>query len=148
MLHHPLSNITLSDGRIITRHFYLKLMILAMTLAHEFPMDMAFYNRAHRNPTDQRYYTLKPQTHTPPPPTPLVARAVSQLRFDPIQIQIDAANQVRQEIGTTSTLKSSVDLQKRLTVENTLFQLDMLRQLALLNQQQALEAQADVNEAI
>lgn len=111
------------------------------SIAQAFPLDTVLYNRVNPNPTDQKYYALKSKTA-------LVARAASQLSYDNIQEQIDYANQLRQQIGSTTTLKQSLDLQNRLTIENTLIQLETLRQLALLNQQHAIDAQVQVNEAI
>ncbi len=111
------------------------------SLEKEFPVDTPLYNQVNPNKTDQAYYALKAKTA-------LAARAASQLGYDKIQEQINYANQLRQQIGTTTTLKQSLDLQNRLTIENNLIQLETLRQLALLNQQQAIDAQAQVNDAI
>ncbi len=111
------------------------------SLAKEFPVNTPLYNRVNPNKTDQAYYALKAKTA-------LAARAASQLSYDKIQEQINYANQLRQQIGTTTTLKQSLDLQNRLTIENNLIQLETLRQLALLNQQQAIDAQEKVNDAI
>ena len=111
------------------------------TLAEEFPVATELYNSVNPNKMDQKYYALKAKTA-------LAARAASQLSYDKIQDQINYANQLRQQIGSTATLKQSVDLESRLTLENNLIQLEMLRQLALINQQHAIDAQAEVNEAI
>lgn len=111
------------------------------SLAKEFPVDTPLYNQVNPNKSDQAYYALKAKTA-------LAARAASQLGYDKIQDQINYANQLRQQIGTTTTLKQSLDLQNRLTIENNLIQLETLRQLTLLNQQQAIDAQAQVNDAI
>jgi hypothetical protein len=111
------------------------------SLAKEFPVNTPLYNQVNPNKSDQAYYALKAKTA-------LAARAASQLSYDKIQEQINYANQLRQQIGTTTTLKQSLDLQNRLTIENNLIQLETLRQLALLNQQQAIDAQAEVNDAI
>lgn len=110
-------------------------------LAEEFPVATELYNSVNPNKMDQKYYALKAKTA-------LVARAASQLSYDKIQEQINYANQLRQQIGATATLKQSVDLESRLTLENNLIQLEMLRQLALINQQHAVDAQAEVNEAV
>ncbi|MFM2322700.1 MAG: hypothetical protein RLZZ225_853 [Pseudomonadota bacterium] len=110
-------------------------------LAEEFPVATELYNSVNPNKMDQKYYALKAKTA-------LAARAASQLSYDKIQEQINYANQLRQQIGATATLKQSVDLESRLTLENNLIQLEMLRQLALINQQHAIDAQADVNDAI
>ncbi|MCH9755459.1 MAG: type IV secretion system protein [Candidatus Rickettsiella isopodorum] len=110
-------------------------------LAEEFPVATELYNSVNPNKMDQKYYALKAKTA-------LAARAASQLSYDKIQDQINYANQLRQQIGTTATLKQSVDLESRLTLENNLIQLEMLRQLALINQQHAIDAQAEVNEAV
>lgn len=111
------------------------------TLAEEFPVATELYNSVNPNKMDQKYYALKAKTA-------LAARAASQLSYDKIQDQINYANQLRQQIGSTATLKQSVDLESRLTLENNLIQLEMLRQLALINQQHAIDAQAEVNESI
>lgn len=111
------------------------------SLAIEFPVETDLYNNVNPNKMDQKYYTLKAKTA-------LAARAASQLSYDKIQEQINYSNQLRQQIGTTTTLKQSVDLESRLTLENNLIQLEMLRQLALINQQHAIDTQAEVNDAI
>ncbi len=111
------------------------------SLEQEFPVDTALYNRTNPNKADQTYYSLKAKTT-------LAARAASQLSYDKIQKQINYSNQLRQQIGTTTTLKQSLDLQNRLTIENNLIQLETLRQLALINQQHAIDSQAEVNNSI
>lgn len=111
------------------------------SLAREFPVDTALYNRVNPNNTDQKFYALKSKTA-------LAARAASQLSYDKIQEQINYTSQLRQQIGTTTTLKQSLDLQNRLTIENNLIQLETLRQLALINQQHAIDSQAEVNNSI
>jgi hypothetical protein len=111
------------------------------SLAEEFPVATELYNSVNPNKLDQKYYALKAKTA-------LAARAASQLSYDKIQEQINYANQLRQQIGTTASLKQSVDLESRLTLENNLIQLEMLRQLALINQQHAIDAQEEVNDAV
>ncbi len=111
------------------------------SLAAEFPVATELYNNTNPNKVDQKYYALKAKTA-------LAARAASQLGYDKIQEQINYTNQLRQQIGATTTLKQSVDLESRLTLENNLIQLEMLRQLALINQQHAIDSQAEVNDAI
>jgi hypothetical protein len=111
------------------------------SLAQEFPVDTTLYSHVNPNKTDQKFYALKSKTA-------LAARAASQLSYDKIQEQINYANQLRQKIGTTMTLKQALDLQNRLTIENNLIQLETLRQLSLINQQHALDSQAEVNDAL
>lgn len=111
-------------------------------IANQFPINTSLYNSINPNTTDQNFYALQSQTA-------LAARAASQLGFDKIQDHLNYINNnLRTQIGTTADLKTSVDLQSRILVENTLVQLEMLRQLALSNQQQSIEAQAEANSAI
>jgi Type IV secretion system proteins len=110
-------------------------------LAQEFPFDTALYNQTNPNKADQIYYSLKAKTA-------LAARAASQLSYDKIQEQIHYTHQLRQQIGKTTTLKQSLDLQNRLTIENSFIQLETLRQLALINQQHAIDSQAEINNSI
>ena len=107
-------------------------------LSREFPLAMELYNRVNPNKTDQKFYSLRAKTA-------LVTRAASQLSYDRIQEQINYMNQLRQQIGSTTTLKEAVDLENRLTVESNLIQIEVLRQLALMNQQHSIDAQAEVN---
>ncbi|WP_218813342.1 type IV secretion system protein [Rickettsiella endosymbiont of Dermanyssus gallinae] len=115
-----------------------QLGLVLRLLAREFPSAMALYNRVNPNRSDQQFYSLRAKTA-------LVTRAASQLSYDKIQEQINYANELRSQIGTTRTLKEAVDLENRLTVENNLIQIEVLRQLALMNQQHAINAQAEVN---
>ncbi|WP_218814689.1 type IV secretion system protein [Rickettsiella endosymbiont of Dermanyssus gallinae] len=110
-------------------------------LSREFPLAVELYNRVNPNKSDQKFYSLKAKTA-------LVARAASQLSYDKIQEQINYTNQLRQQIGTTATLKEAVDLSSRLTIENNLIQIEVLRQLALMNQQHAIDAQAEINDEL
>lgn len=111
------------------------------SFAQEFPFDTALYNHTNPNKADQTYYSLKAKTA-------LAARAASQLSYDKIQEQINYTHQLRQQIGKTTTLKQSLDLQNRLTIENSFIQLETLRQLALINQQHAIDSQAEINNSV
>lgn len=80
--------------------------------------------------------------------TALAARAASQLSFDTVNQQLQYHHKTLQpKIDTTDDIKSAMDLQNRLIFENNLIQLEILRQAAISNQQQAIETQADVNTA-
>lgn len=108
-------------------------------LAKEFPIETQVYNQTNPSSLDQRYYALQAETA-------LAARAASELSYNKIQEQINYAKQLKDQINTTTSLKQAVDLQSRLIIENHLIQLEMLRQLAVINQQQAIQSQATVND--
>ncbi|WP_218813526.1 type IV secretion system protein [Rickettsiella endosymbiont of Dermanyssus gallinae] len=115
-----------------------QLGLILRLLSREFPAGIELYNRVNRNRSDQQFYSLRAKTA-------LVTRAASQLSYDRIQEQINYANELRSQIGTTSTLKEAVDLETRINLENNLIQIEVLRQLALMNQQHAVNAQTEVN---
>jgi hypothetical protein len=103
-------------------------------LSQEFPIDTAVYNKSNPNESDQKYYALHAKTA-------LTARAASQFSYNTIQDQINYAKQLKDQINHAEDLKQSLDLQSRLVAENNLIQLEILRQLAISNQQKAIEAQ-------
>lgn len=111
------------------------------TLARDFPININLVNQINSNEQDQKDYALKASTA-------LAARAASQYDYDQIQKQINEMNKLKTEIDKTENLKSAVDLQNRLQVENSMMQLSILRQLSLLNQQQALKSQEEANAMV
>lgn len=78
--------------------------------------------------------------------TALALRAASQLTLESLERQLAYQQQLRVQIDKTTDLKSSLDLQNRLQLENNLIQLQLVRLVALSNQQQALDSQAHVNQ--
>lgn len=98
------------------------------------------FQQTDSNTNDENYYAMQAQTT-------IAARAASQVDFNNIQNQINYENGLRQDIENTTNLKAAVDLQNRLTAENNLIQLEILRQVALMNQQKSVSAQADINNA-
>ena len=109
-------------------------------MANQFPADRDTYNRGISD-KEQQYYALKSQTV-------LAARAASQLDYNKIQDQIAYQQMLQQQIEKTSDLKAAVDLSNRIQVEGNLITLEILRQTALVNQQQAMTDQATVNAAL
>ena len=110
-------------------------------LSNQFPANVSSYNQSISDPTHQKYYSLKSQTV-------LAARAASQLDYNKIQAQIAYQQMLQQQIEKTSDLKAAIDLSNRIQVEGNLINLEMLRQVALLNQQQAITEQASLNTAL
>lgn len=110
-------------------------------LSTEFPIDRHTYNRGVANSNSQKYYALKSQTI-------LAARAASQLDYNKIQEQIIYQQMLQQQIEKTKDLKSAMDLSSRIQVEGNLINLEILRQAALANQQQAVSEQDSLNVAL
>jgi len=110
-------------------------------LADQFPADGHTFNQGIMNTSSQHYYALKSQTV-------LAARAASQLDYNKIQDQIQYQQMLQQQIEKTKDLKAAVDLNNRIQVEGNLIHLEILRQVALFNQQQAITEQATVNAAL
>jgi hypothetical protein len=110
-------------------------------LSHQFPADRNTFNRGVTDLNSQRYYALKSQTI-------LAARAASQLDYNKVQDQIAYQQMLQQQIEKTKDLKAAVDLNNRIQVEGNLISLEILRQTALTNQQQAITEQAAVNSAL
>jgi len=111
------------------------------SLANQFPIDKNAFNQSANNHTSQQYYALKAQTV-------LATRAASQLDYDKIQDQIAYQQMLQQQIEKAKDLKSAIDLSNRIQVEGNLITLEILRQSALSNQQQAITEQAGINGAL
>lgn len=110
-------------------------------MANQFPADTHTYNQGVHNPNSQTYYALKSQTI-------LAIRAASELDYNKIQEQIAYQQMLQQQIEKTKDLKAAMDLSNRIQVEGNLIHLEILRQAALANQQQAIKEQASVNDAL
>lgn len=110
-------------------------------LSIQFPADRNAFNRGIHNDKQQKYYAMQTQTI-------LAARAASHLDYNKIQDQIQYQHMLQQQIEHTKDLKAAVDLNNRIQVEGNLIQLETLRQVALLNQQQAVTEQATMNVAL
>ena len=110
-------------------------------IANQFPMDKSSFNQSTTNTETQKYYALQSQTV-------LAARAASQLDYDKMQDQIAYQQMLQQQIEKTKDLKGAVDLNNRIQVESNLINLEILRQSAMANQQQAVSGQANVNSAL
>lgn len=110
-------------------------------LATQFPADSRAYNQGVSDTHSRQYYALKSQTV-------LAARAASQLDYNKIQDQIAYQQLLQKQIEKTNDLKAAVDLSSRIQVEGNLINLEILRQTALINQQQAITEQATVNTAL
>lgn len=100
-------------------------------LSQQFPADKSSFNTAVHHKQTQQYYALQSQTI-------LAARAASQLDYNKIQDQIAYQQMLQQQIEKAKDLKSAMDLSNRIQVEGNLINLEILRQAALSNQQQAL----------
>lgn len=110
-------------------------------LSSEFPANQRIYNRSVNDVSAQRYYAMKSGTI-------LAARAASQLDYSKIQDQIAYQQMLMKHIEQTDDLKAAMDLSNRIQVEGNLINLEVLRQSALVNQQQAVTEQAAVISAL
>ena len=110
-------------------------------VANQFPVDQSAYNRGVSDRHSQQYYALKSETV-------LAVRAASQLDYNKIQVQIAYQQMLQQQIEKTKDLKAAVDLSNRIQVEGNLINLELLRQVALTNQQHAITEQASINTAL
>lgn len=110
-------------------------------IAKQFPINQNDFNRGITNSTQQQYYAVQSQTV-------LATRAASQLDYDKIQNQIAYQRMLQEQIENANDLKSAVDLNNRIQVEANLINLEMLRQQSLANQQNAIDAQANINNAL
>ena len=110
-------------------------------ISSQFPSDRNVFNQGVTDLNTQKYYAIKSQTI-------LAARAASQLDYNKIQDQIAYQQMLQQQIENAKDLKAAVDLNNRIQVEGNLISLEILRQTALANQQQAVTEQAMVNSAL
>lgn len=110
-------------------------------ISQEFPIDKETFNAGINHKKTQEYYAIKSQTI-------LATRTLSQLDYDKIQDQITYQQMLQKQIGVTDNLKAAVDLSNRINVEGNLINLEILRQAALLNHQQAITEQGQVNSAL
>jgi len=111
------------------------------SIHRNFPADIDAYNRGVSNTDSQRYFAMKSQTT-------LAARAASELDYNKIQQQIAYQRVLMEQIENTRDIKAAMDLANRIQVESNLINLEILRQSALLNQQQAVAEQAAVMNAL
>lgn len=111
------------------------------SIANQFPVDRNTFNKGIADANSQKYYAIKSQTV-------LATRASSQLDYNKIQDQIAYQQMLQQQIENAKDLKAAVDLCNRIQVEGNLINLEILRQVALINQQQAITEQATVNAAL
>lgn len=110
-------------------------------LSIQFPAEREVFNRSIHDEKQQHYYAMQAQTI-------LAARAASHLDYNKIEKQIQYQQMLQQQIEKTNDLKAAVDLNNRIHVESNLINLEILRQVALLNQQQAVTQQATMNTAL
>lgn len=110
-------------------------------IARDFPTDSSTYNRGVSNSNSQRYYAMK--SHTT-----IAARAASELDYNKIQDQIAYQQILMKQIEKTKDIKAAMDLANRIQVEGNLINLEILRQSALINQQQSITEQASVMGAL
>jgi hypothetical protein len=111
------------------------------SVSRDFSSDRNAYNRGVSNTTAQRYYATKSQTT-------IAARAASELDYNKIQQQIAYQQVLMQQIENTKDIKAAMDLANRIQLEGNLINLEILRQSALVNQQQAITEQASVMSAL
>jgi len=110
-------------------------------VSNQFPVNQAVFNKGISHPTQQKYYALQAQTI-------LAARATSQLDYDKIEDQIAYQQMLLKKVDETDDLKAATDLSNRIQIESNLISLQILRQSALSNQQQAVTAQSSVNSSL
>ncbi len=111
------------------------------SVSKEFPSDRNSYNRGVSDSQAQRYYAVKSQTM-------LAARAASQLDYNKIQDQIAYQQMLLKQVEKTKDLKAAMDLSNRIQIEGNLIHLEILRQSAFINQQQAMSQQGSVISAL
>lgn len=111
------------------------------SIANQFPNDKNGFNKAISDSNLQKYYLLKSQTV-------LAVRAASQLDYNKIQDQISYQQMLQQQIEKAKDVKAAMDLSNRIQVEGNLINLEILRQIALTNQHQAITEQATLNTAL
>ncbi len=111
------------------------------SIKRDFPFDSNVYNRGVRNSKSQQYYATKSKTI-------IAARAASELDYNKIQQQIAYQQLLMQQIEKTKDIKAAMDLANRIHLEGNLINLEILRQSALINQQQAITEQASVMSAL
>ena len=118
-----------------------ELGVVINSLSKQYPNNFKIFNNNISDETQQKYYALKSQTV-------LATRAASQLDYNKIQDQISYQQMLQQQIERANDIKSATDLSNRIQVEGNLINLEILRQLALLNQQHAVNEQANLNSAL
>jgi len=111
------------------------------SVTRDFPYDRSAYNRGISNPNSQRYFATKATTT-------ISVRAASELDYNKIQQQIDYQQVLMKQIENTKDIKAAMDLANRIQLEGNLINLEILRQSALSNQQQAINEQASVMTAV
>lgn len=111
------------------------------SIANDFPSDTDAFNRGVNNRSAQQYYEKKSRTI-------MAARAASELDYNKIQKQIGYQHLLMEQIEKTKDIKAAMDLANRIQVEGNLINLEILRQSALVNQQQAVTEQASVMSAL
>jgi Type IV secretion system proteins len=111
------------------------------SVSRDFPYDKSAYNRGINNPNYQRYFAVK--SHTT-----IAARAASELDYNKIQQQISYQKILMDQIEKTKDIKAAMDLANRIQLESNLINLEILRQSALANQQDAINEQASVMGAL
>lgn len=114
---------------------------VAKQLQQQFPIHPSHVANPNPNSMDAKFYELQAKTA-------LTSRAASQMDYDNVQKQMDYMQHLHKEIDKTQNIKSAMDLQNRLLLENNKIQLELLRASALQNQQQAIHAQGEANTAI
>lgn len=73
--------------------------------------------------------------------TVVASRATSQLMIDEVETRVESQDTLVKKIDTTKNLKDSIELLSRMQAESNQIQLQTLRMLAMLNQQNALKDQ-------
>ena len=110
-------------------------------ITRQMPYDREAFAQGVNDTNTQNYYALKAQTV-------IAARAASELDYNHIQDQIAYQQMLSKQIENTKDLKGAMDLSNRIQVEGNLIALQLLRQSALSNQQQAVSEQASVMSAL
>lgn len=111
---------------------------LAKQLQQQFPLEAtAMKPHARMN----SYQTLQAQTA-------LATRTASEHTYNQLQAKRDAQQQLHSQIDHTANIKAALDLQNRLSYENNLLQLELVRLLALSTEQAAINQQGAANRAL
>lgn len=111
---------------------------LAQEHEKQFPIDAGSFMGSDYTQKDIDYYNLSAKTV-------LSARTASELEFNNIDTKLEAQEILQRKIDTTNDVKAAIDLLARLQAENNKIQLENLRMLSVLTQQEAVSEQARIN---
>lgn len=80
--------------------------------------------------------------------TTLTARTASEYSYNQIEEKLEVQRNLQKQIDRAPNIKAAIDLQNRLSYENNLLQLELLRLISVSTQQQAVAQQDNANSAL